>query len=379
MGGFSYANKPQPSSSLPPKRVVDYVTIYDFLRPLIFSLEPEFAHRLTIRSLLIGGRWFRHVEQDDPKLAVSAMGLRFSNPLGMAAGFDKDGEVPDSILDLGFGFTEIGTVTPLPQMGNPRPRVFRLPGNRALINRLGFNNKGQEMLAARLTKRSKKEKNSLGSGVLGINIGANKNSSDRIRDYGTGARNLSHLADYLTINVSSPNTPNLRRLQSREALTDIIDQVSSAAPNVPLLVKIAPDLSDQDLENVAEVGLDSGLAGIIVSNTTLDRPPSLDKKYGREQGGLSGSPLFKKSTRILGKMYRLTKGQITLVGAGGVSSGEDVLEKVRAGASLIQLYTALVYEGPSLIKKIKHDLLHLLEREGFETITDALGTDDGKK
>ena len=324
------------------------MTVYDLLRPILFSLEPELAHSLTLKGLRWGSRILPSANQDDTRLAVEAFGLNFSNPLGMAAGFDKNGEVPDALLKLGFGFTEIGTVTPRPQIGNSKPRIFRLIKDQALINRLGFNNNGQRRLVDRLEQKSEATRK---LGVLGVNIGANKESLDRILDYGAGAKALSPYADYLVVNVSSPNTPNLRGLQSAEALSAIINQVrSSMVKEVPVLVKIAPDLSKNEIEEIAEIARITSVNGIIVSNTTIERPKNIQDQHKNEEGGLSGNPLFEPSTRVLSQLYQLTKGQTTLIGVGGVGSAEDVLKKIRSGASLVQLYTALVYKGPGLIK-----------------------------
>ena len=349
------------------------MTVYDLIRPILFSLEPELAHSLTLKGLRWGSSMLSSANQDDSRLAVEALGLNFSNPLGMAAGFDKNGDVPDALLKLGFGFTEIGTVTPRPQIGNPKPRIFRLIKEQALINRLGFNNNGQRRLVDRLEKKSEATRK---LGVLGINIGANKESLDRILDYGAGAKALSPYSDYLAINVSSPNTPGLRGLQSAEALTAIIEQVrASMIREVPVIVKIAPDLEIEELEEIAEVARKMSINGIIVSNTTTERPVNSQNHHKNEEGGLSGNPLFEPSTRVLSQLYQLTKGQTTLIGVGGVGSAEDVLKKIRSGASLVQLYTALVYKGPSLIKNIKHDLVELLERDGLQNISHAVGID----
>ena len=352
------------------------MTVYDVLRPILFSLGPELAHSLTLKGLSLGSRLLPSSNHDDSRLAVEALGLNFSNPLGMAAGFDKNGEVPDALLKLGFGFTEIGTVTPEPQIGNPKPRVFRLIKDQALINRLGFNNNGQKRLVDRLEQRSQVKNGSRRIGVIGVNLGANKESLDRILDYGAGAKVLSPYADYLVVNVSSPNTPNLRGLQSAEALSAIINQVrSSMVKEVPVLVKIAPDLSKNEIEEIAEISRITSVNGIIVSNTTIERPKNIQDHHKNEEGGLSGNPLFEPSTRVLSQLYQLTKGQTTLIGVGGVGSAEDVLKKIRSGASLVQLYTALVYKGPGLIKKIKHDLVELLERDGLQDISSAIGID----
>ena len=312
------------------------MTVYDLLRPILFSLGPELAHSLTLKGLSLGSRLLPYSNNDDSRLAVEALGLNFSNPLGMAAGFDKNGEVPDALLKLGFGFTEIGTVTPEPQIGNPKPRVFRLIKDQALINRLGFNNNGQKRLVDRLEQRSQVKNGSRRIGVIGVNLGANKESLDRILDYGAGAKVLSPYADYLVVNVSSPNTPNLRGLQSAEALSAIINQVrSSMVKEVPVLVKIAPDLSKNEIDEIAEIARITSVNGIIVSNTTIERPKNIQDQHKNEEGGLSGNPLFEPSTRVLSQLYQLTKGQTTLIGVGGVSSAEDVLKKIRSGASLV--------------------------------------------
>ncbi len=337
--------------------------------PILRLIPPEAAHRVTIHGLRLGlGGADR--KSDDPILAISRFGLDFSNPVGLAAGFDKNVEVVDAMLDLGFGFAEFGTVTPKPQRGNPKPRIFRLPAQRAVINRLGFNNAGLEVAAERTAHLKRKR------GIVGGNIGKNKDTTDAVADYVTGTARLSPLVDYLTVNVSSPNTLGLRALQGRAILTELLTAVQSArrAP-VPILVKIAPDLNDSDLDDVIHAAFDSRIAGIIVSNTTIDRPSDLPPDLAAGTGGLSGAPLFKPSTEILRRVYRLSGGAIPLVGVGGIASADDAYAKIRAGASLVQLYTALVYQGPGLVGRIKSGLAARLRADGFSCLEDAVGTD----
>jgi dihydroorotate dehydrogenase len=279
------------------------------------------------------------------------------------------------MLRFGFGFVETGSVTPSPQPGNPKPRLFRLPEDGAVINRFGFNNRGIEATAARLAARRGRP------GIVGANIGKNRDSTDAVADYERGVTVLAPLADYLVVNVSSPNTPGLRDLQRRSSVAELIDRLAAArrraAPDrpPPLLLKIAPDLAPEDRAEIADVVLASGIDGLIVSNTTVARPPSLQSPYAHEPGGLSGKPLFEPSTALLAEMHRLTQGRVPLVGVGGISSGADVYAKIRAGASLVQLYTALVYEGPDLVRRIKRDLAELLRRDGFARVGDAVGRD----
>lgn len=347
--------------------------LYPLARPLLMRLDAETAHRLTVASLSIMGAG--GAAKDDPRLAVKAMGLDFPNPIGLAAGFDKNVEVPRAMLGVGFGFVEAGTVTPKPQDGNPRPRMFRLEQDRAVINRLGFNNQGLEAARARLEKLQD------APGIIGINIGANKDSKDRLSDYMEGLEALGPLARYVTINISSPNTPGLRGLQNKTELTMLLSALMRARAKltrrVPMLVKIAPDLDEASCADIAEIALKQGVDGLIVSNTTVARPSSLKSRNAHEQGGLSGAPLFAMSTDVLRDMYRLTKGKLTLVGVGGVSSGADAYAKIRAGATLVQLYTALAYEGPGLIPRIKRELLALMERDGLSLIAEAIGKDAG--
>jgi dihydroorotate dehydrogenase len=299
--------------------------------------------------------------------------LRFSNPVGLAAGFDKDARVPDAMAKLGFGFVECGTVTPRPQAGNPKPRLFRLTEDHAVINRMGFNNDGMTAMATRLGRREDK------AGTLGINIGANKDSADRIADYRTGFAALGKLADYVTVNISSPNTPGLRGLQNRDDLEKLLGMLSeeraSRGWRVPLLLKIAPDIDDASMDDIAQVCLSARIEGLIVTNTTIARPASLKSPLAKESGGLSGAPLFAPSTGVLKAMRKRVGTKLTLVGVGGIASGADAYAKIRAGASLVQLYTALAYQGPSLIGRIKSELRAALKRDGFKTVGEAIGAD----
>lgn len=342
---------------------------YRLARPALFSLDAETAHRLTIAGLRTG--FVPPSGPDDPALAVELWGLKFPNPVGMAPGFDKNAEVADSLLKLGFGFVEVGTFTPRPQAGNPRPRLFRLKEDRAVINRMGFNNDGLDAVRARLARRRALP------GIVGGNVGANKDSADRIADYVTAIRGILGLVSYITINISSPNTPGLRALQSRESLAELINRCIEArgADRTPMLVKVAPDLTDADVEDIAAVALESGIDGLIVSNTTITRPDTLRSAHREETGGLSGAPLFGPSTEMLRRFHGLVGHRLPLIGVGGIASGADAYAKIRAGASLVQLYSSLVYEGPGLVTRIKRDLADLLRRDGFSSISEAVGAD----
>jgi dihydroorotate dehydrogenase len=344
----------------------------DIAARILRLLPAETAHRLTVRLAGACAPLIPRPAADDPRLAVEVLGLRFPNPVGLAAGFDKDAEVPDAMLRFGFGFVECGTLTPRPQAGNPKPRLFRLREDGAVINRMGFNNGGAERAAMRLAKRA-------GRGIVGLNIGANKDSADRVADYAAGFGRLAPFAEYVTVNVSSPNTPGLRGLQNRDELARLLGTVTEARArsrvSVPLLLKIAPDLDSPALDEIAEVALASGIEGLIISNTTLARPASLKSANARETGGLSGAPLFAPSTAILKEMRRRVGTRLVLVGVGGVASGADAYAKIRAGASLVQLYTALAYEGPGLVRRIKRELLECLTRDGFSRVSDAVGAD----
>ncbi|MDB5441467.1 MAG: dihydroorotate dehydrogenase [Caulobacteraceae bacterium] len=334
------------------------------------NLDPETAHSLAIRALELG-LGPRH-RISDPRLATEVCGLKLPSPVGLAAGFDKNAQVPDAMLAAGFGFAECGTVTPLAQSGNPRPRLFRLTQDRGVINRLGFNNQGLEAFAARLAARRGR------GGVVGANIGANKDSSDRAADYVTGLRRLHGLAGYFTANVSSPNTPGLRALQVGEALDELLERLAQAraalpGARAPLFLKVAPDLSDPEIEGVVLAAVKHGLDGLIVGNTTLSRPDALTDPQKTEAGGLSGAPLMTLSTLILGRFHAASGGRLALIGAGGVASGADAYAKIRAGASAVQLYSALVYEGPGLAARIARDLAARLAADGFTSIAQAVG------
>lgn len=344
--------------------------------PALKLLDPETAHRLAVRALA-SGLIRPPREADDPVLACRVFGRELTNPIGLGAGFDKDGEAPDALLALGFGHVEIGTVTPRPQPGNPRPRVFRLAADRAVINRYGFNSAGLEALGGRLARRQRT------AGLLGINLGKNKDTADEAADFVAGVEATCRFADYLVVNVSSPNTPGLRDLQGRAAMARLLDATLKARARAmpagqrppPLLVKLAPDLDEAGLADVAEVALASGIDGIIMGNTTLSRPPGLRGHGATQAGGLSGRPLLELSTRKLADLYRLTGGRLPLVGCGGVASGEHAYAKIKAGASLVQLYSALAYEGPGLVGRITSELASLLRRDGFSSVGAAVGAD----
>ncbi len=354
------------------------IDLFPVLGPVLRSFEPETAHTITIRGLATG-LTPPPPRVDDPALRVRLWGLDFANPVGLAAGFDKNAEVVDPLLRLGFGFVEAGSVTPRPQPGNPRPRLFRLPDQGAVINRMGFNNEGLDAFAGRLERRLASPRK--GHGIVGANLGKNKDTAEAADDYALGVRRLAPLADYLAVNVSSPNTPGLRALQGRDPLRRLLARVlaeraSCALAKVPpLLLKIAPDLTDEDKADIAAVALESGIDGLIVSNTTIARPDDLPERFRAEAGGLSGRPLLQRSTALLGEMFRLTGGRLPLVGVGGIASGADAYAKIRAGASLVQLYTALVYHGPFLVSAINRDLLARLKADGFATLQSAVGAD----
>lgn len=336
-----------------------------FARPLLFRIEPERAHGLTIQMLK--RKPLKAGPVDDPVLASSVAGLHFPNPVGLAAGVDKNAEVPLQFLDLGFGFAEVGTVTPLPQAGNPRPRIFRLPEDRAIINRLGFNNAGQKAAIDRLKLYARRP------GPIGVNIGANKDSPDRIADYAKGARAMCPYADYLTVNISSPNTPGLRALQDKGMLEALLSAViENNHHDCPVFLKIAPDLEPADVEDIAEVAIDRNVAALIISNTTISRPALTSANAG-ETGGLSGAPLAGLALERLIAFRAVCGTAMPLVSVGGIASGADAYARIRAGASLIQLYTALIYEGPELGRRIARDLASLLRRDGFSSLSEAVG------
>ena len=341
--------------------------IFNLARPLLFTLDPERAHGLTLAALKAMPA--RGPVQPGP-LAVDVAGISFPNPIGMAAGFDKDGEVPDQLLALGFGFAEVGSITPLPQAGNPKPRLFRLTADRAVINRMGFNNGGADAARARLSARA------IRPGVVGINIGANKDSTDRIADYATMTRIMAPLATYLAVNISSPNTPGLRALQDESALTELLDAVITARgeEGPPVFLKVAPDLEPADIDAIARIAIGRQLGALIVSNTTISRP-SLQSHHAGETGGLSGAPLRPLALQRIRDFRSATGGAMPLIGVGGIASAEDAWARIRAGASLVQLYSALVYEGPMLARRIAKGLERLMQRDGFTTIADAVGSE----
>jgi dihydroorotate dehydrogenase len=348
----------------------------DYALTLLRRLPPEAAHRATLRGLALG-LGSHAPTPDPPRLATRLWGRVFPNPVGLAAGFDKNAEVPDAILALGFGFAEIGTVTPRPQTGNPKPRVFRLEEDLALINRLGFNSEGLAAVQRRLASR--RERRGAAVGPVGANIGRNRETGDEIEDYVRGVRALAPLVDYLTVNISSPNTPGLRELQRKSAVERLMERLlparAEAVPNdpPPLLLKIAPDLTQEERADLAQAALAGGVDGLIIANTTVARPEDLRSDNAHEPGGLSGRPLLAPSTQLIADMARLTGGRIPIVGVGGISSGADAYAKIRAGASLVQLYTALTYRGPGLVDRIKRELDALLARDGFATVAEAVG------
>jgi dihydroorotate dehydrogenase len=346
-----------------------------FSLPLLRWFDPEGAHRLAIQGLRLLPP--ARPRPDDEKLAVRAFGLNFPNPIGMAAGFDKNGEVSDALLRLGFGFVEVGTVTPKPQAGNPRPRIFRLERDEAVVNRLGFNSDGAATVLRRLAARAH-----LG-GIVGVNVGANKDSVDRTADYVKLIETFAPVASYFTVNVSSPNTPGLRNLQQAQALDDLLarvidtrERVRENAGDSPVLLKIAPDLSLAELDDAVQIARARRVDGMIVSNTTLARPSILrEQARAREAGGLSGRPLFRLSTRMVAETYVRAEGAFPLIGVGGIDSGGAALTKIRAGASLIQLYSALIYKGLGLVEDIKNDLASTLLRTGRDKLSEIVGAD----
>jgi dihydroorotate dehydrogenase len=340
------------------------MALYPLVRPLVFALDAERAHRLTIAALRRMPA--RRPAAPDPVLASRLAGLLFPNPVGLAAGFDKDAEAFAAMLGLGFGFVEVGTLTPRPQAGNPTPRLFRLAEDRAVINRMGFNNAGQAAALRRLAGR--------GAGLVGVNIGANKGSADRIGDYAEGVRAMAPVADYLTVNISSPNTPGLRALQDKAALDELLAAVMEArgGSGPPIFLKVAPDLSPADIEDVAAVTIARGVDALIVANTTVSRPP-LRSRHAGEAGGLSGAPLVPLALERLRAFRSATGGAVPLIAAGGIASGADAYARILAGASLVQLYSALVYEGPGLARRIARELKALLLRDGYARLEEAVG------
>jgi dihydroorotate dehydrogenase len=351
--------------------------LYPLARPLLRCIDPETAHRMTIAALKLGLSTGAG-KPDNPILGCRVFGLSFSNPIGLAAGFDKDAEVMDAMLGLGFGFVEAGTVTPRPQPGNSGKRLFRLDEDEAVINRLGFNSRGVAAFAERLSQRRRGR-----AGVVGANVGKNRDTEDAAADYAAGIEAVCGFADYLVVNLSSPNTPGLRALQARaqmeELLTRVLDARRRSAPDPmrppPLLAKVGPDLGDEELRDIADVAVKTGIDGLIVGNTTVARPPHLRSADRNATGGLSGRPLMAPSTACLAAMYRHAEGRLPIIGCGGVASGADAYAKIRAGASLVQLYSALVFHGPALIGRIKHDLAAKLRADGFASVAEAVGAD----
>lgn len=350
-------------------------SFFDIIRPAVFTLDPEAGHRLALAALKrMPTRGARSSLAQPGEMAIEVAGLSFPNPVGVAAGFDKDAEVPDALLGLGFGFTEVGSITPLPQSGNPKPRLFRLVEDKAVINRMGFNNAGAVAALERLKRRG------ASGGIVGINIGANKDSPDRIADYADMARIMSPYASYLAVNVSSPNTPGLRALQDESALASLIEGVLAARNEAvatnppPVFLKVAPDLESADIDAIARIALEHGLGALIVSNTTISRP-EIKSRHAGEAGGLSGAPLRPLALQRIRDFRSATGGAVPLIGVGGIATAEDAWERIRAGASLVQLYTAMVYSGPGLGARIAEGLGQLMRRDGFANIADAVGSE----
>ena len=350
--------------------------LYALARPLVFALDPETAHTATLK-LMKTGMMPACPAVSDPALEVSLWGHKFPNPVGLSAGFDKNAEVIAPSFDMGFGFVEVGTVTPKPQHGNPRPRVFRDAENEAVINRMGFPNAGMNAFRANFEKFLSSKARP--PGVVGINIGMNKNQTEPAKDYSILIRILGPLADYLTVNISSPNTPGLRDLQKRDVLLELLHALKAERKSAcgdhppPLLVKLAPDLTTEQQHELAGTVIEAGIDGIILANTTLDRPNFLPRKFSDQKGGLSGQPLTKRSTDVIRNFHQLTNGAIPIIGVGGIGSGRDAYEKIKAGASLVQIYTALVFKGPTVANSINRDLLDLLKADGFTHISQAVG------
>ena len=345
--------------------------MFSILRPFLFNLDPETAHDLTIKSLKFNYLPSKMFEVEDEQiLNIELLGKNFPNPIGLAAGFDKSAEVYNSTLKLGFGFVEIGTVTPLKQLGNPKPRIFRLEDDGALINRLGFNNDGVDIIRSRIKAEKRK-------GILGINIGPNKNTNDQKNDFCLGLKNFFDLADYITLNISSPNTDGLRDFHEEQKLKDLLLMLNKIKKenktNIPLLIKISPDISDDYIPDITDIALKNDISGLILTNTTISHRDKLINKFKKEEGGLSGEPLQQISTNIIKKFYKQLNGKIPIIGVGGINSGKSAYEKIIAGASLLQLYTGLVYKGPSLVKNIKKELIQILKEDGLNNIKEAIG------
>ena len=345
--------------------------MFSVLRPFLFNLDPETAHDLAIKSLKFNPlpRSMFEVE-DEQMLKVEVLGKNFPNPIGLAAGFDKSAEAYDSLLRLGFGFVEVGTVTPLKQLGNPKPRIFRLEDDRALINRLGFNNDGIEVIKNRIKSTGK-------TGILVVNIGPNKETEDQLNDFCVGLKNFFDIADYITVNISSPNTEGLRDFHNQAKLNDLLVALNKIKKDkktdIPLLLKISPDINEDDIPEIIDVVMKNSISAIVLTNTTNGNRDNLKDKAKNEQGGLSGTPLQQISTNMIKKFYKLLNGRIPIIGVGGVNSGKSAYEKIIAGASLLQLYTGFVYRGPSTAKDIKKELIQILKSEGIKNIKDVIG------
>ena len=346
---------------------------YSLIWPFVRMINPETAHGLAVRALELGIVPKPPAVNDDV-LKVRLWGMEFPNPVGLAAGFDKDARVYAQMLGQGFGFVEVGSITPQPQPGNPKPRLFRLEDDRAVINRMGFNSEGHEVSMRRLQNRDR------GAGIVGVNLGKNKETEDAAADYEIGARTFGPLADFMVINVSSPNTPGLRALQGPEPLRELLMRTRTALEDAtkdcrtpPLLLKIAPDLTDEDKADIAQVSLETGIDGLIVTNTTIERPDSLKSEHRGEAGGLSGRPLFEASTKVLGELHQATKGKMVLIGVGGIEDARGAYEKILAGASMVELYSAMIYHGPSLAARINRELAEMLKADGFASVLHAVG------
>jgi len=347
--------------------------MFSALRPFLFNLDPETAHDLAIKSLKLNPFPSKMFEvENEQMLNIELLGKNFSNPIGLAAGFDKSAEVYNSILRLGFGFVEVGTVTPLKQFGNPKPRIFRLENDNALINRLGFNNDGIETVKRRINLNKKR-------GILGVNIGPNKDTKDQKNDFCLGLKNFFDIADYITVNISSPNTESLRDFHDSAKLLDLITSLNNIKKNnktnIPLLIKISPDINNNNISEIANIAIKNNISAIVLTNTTNVNRNNLTSKFKDEKGGLSGAPLKEISTEIIKKFYKELDGKIPIIGVGGVNSGKSAYEKITAGASLLQLYTSFVYRGPSTAKEIKKELIQILKDEGIKNIKDAIGKD----
>jgi len=345
--------------------------MFSILRPFLFNLDPETAHDLAIKSLKFNYLPSKLFEvKDEQILNVELLGKNFPNPIGLAAGFDKSAEVYNSLLKFGFGFVEVGTITPLKQFGNPKPRIFRLEDDGALINRLGFNNDGIDIIRNRIRAEKKK-------GLLGINIGPNENTKNQKNDFCLGLKNFFDLADYITVNISSPNTEGLRDFHEQQKLKDLVlalNKVKSEnKTNIPLLLKISPDINDNFIPEIADIAIKHDISGIILTNTTNRNREKLISEFKKEYGGLSGEPLQQISTNIIKKFYKQLSGKIPIIGVGGVNSGKSAYEKIIAGASLLQLYTGLIFKGPSVVKDIKKELIQILKTEGLSNIKEAVG------